>query len=119
MFFTDLYALFIYLICAVVISYVAFGFSFFFGVRNVDSNKVVAYECGFTPFEDARNTFEIHFYLVAILFLMFDLEISFLYPWAVSLSTLSIAGYTAMVVFLILLTLGFIDEYKKGALEWE
>ena len=119
MFFTDLYALFIYFICVVVISYVAFVFSFFFGVRYVDSNKVVAYECGFTPFEDARNTFEIHFYLVAILFLMFDLEISFLYPWAVSLSTLSIAGYTAIVIFLILLTLCFNNKKKKGALEWE
>ena len=119
MFFNDLYAIFVYLICAFVVSYVAFGISFFFGVRNVDSNKVVAYECGFTPFEDARNTFEVHFYLVAILFLMFDLEISFLYPWAVSLSALSMVGYFAMVIFFILLTLGFVYEYKKGALEWE
>ena len=119
MFFTDLYALFIYLICAIVVSYVAFGISFFLGVRNVDSNKVVAYECGFPTFEDARNTFEIHIYLVAILFLLFVLEILSLYRCSVSLSTLSIAGYTAMVVFLILLTLGFIYEYKKGALEWE
>lgn len=119
MFFNDLYAIFIYLICAFTVSYVAFGISFFLGVRNIDSNKVVAYECGFTPFDDARNTFEVHFYLVAILFLMFDLEISFLFPWAVSLSTLSLVGYIAMVVFLVLLTLGFIYEYKKGALEWE
>ena len=103
MFFNDLYAIFVYLICAFVVSYVAFGISFFFGIRNADSNKVVAYECGFTPFEDARNTFEVHFYLVAILFLMFDLEISFLFPWAVSLSTLSLVGYAAMVIFLILL----------------
>ena len=103
MFFNDLYAIFVYLICAFVVSYVAFGISFFFGVRNADSNKVVAYECGFTPFEDARNTFEVHFYLVAILFLMFDLEISFLFPWAVSLSTLSLVGYVAMVIFLVLL----------------
>ena len=78
MFFNDLYATFVYLICAFVVSYVAFGISFFFGIRNADSNKVVAYECGFTPFDDARNTFEVHFYLVAILFLMFDLEISFI-----------------------------------------
>ena len=69
--------------------------------------------------KNARNTFEVHFYLVAILFLMFDLEISFLYPWAVSLSALSMIGYFAMVIFFILLTLGFIYEYKKGALEWE
>ena len=119
MFFNDVYAIFVYLICAFTVSYVAFGISFFLGVRNIDSNKVVAYECGFTPFDDARNTFEVHFYLVAILFLMFDLEISFLFPWAVSLSTLSLVGYVAMVIFLILLTLGFIYEYKKGALEWE
>ena len=80
MFFNDLYALLIYFICAIVISYVAFAISYIFGIRANDSNKLSAYECGFTPFEDARNTFEIHFYLVAILFLMFDLEISFLYP---------------------------------------
>ena len=119
MFFTDLYALFVYLILAIIISYVAFGISYLFGIRADDSNKLSAYECGFTPFEDARNTFEIHFYLVAILFLMFDLEISFLYPWAISLSMLSVAGYFAMVIFFILLTLGFVYEYKKGALEWE
>lgn len=119
MFFTDLYALFVYLILAIIISYVAFDISYLFGIRADDSNKLSAYECGFTPFEDARNTFEIHFYLVAILFLMFDLEISFLYPWAISLSAISFVGYFAMVIFLILLTLGFIYEYKKGALEWE
>ena len=79
MFFNDLYALLVYFICATVVSYVAFLISYIFGIRANDSNKMSAYECGFTPFEDARNTFEIHFYLVAILFLMFDLEISFLY----------------------------------------
>ena len=115
MFFNDLYALLIYFICAIVVSYVAFAISYIFGIRANDSNKLSAY----TPFEDARNTFEIHFYLVAILFLMFDLEISFLYPWAVSLSAISFAGYFAMVIFLIILTLGFVYEYKKGALEWE
>lgn len=119
MFFSDLYALIVYLICAIVISYVAFLISYIFGIRADDSNKLSAYECGFTPFDDARNTFEVHFYLVAILFLMFDLEISFLFPWAVSLSTLSFIGYSAMVIFLILLTIGFVYEYKKGALEWE
>ena len=119
MFFNDLYALFVYLILAIIISYVAFLISYIFGIRAADSNKVSAYECGFTPFDDARNTFEVHFYLVAILFLMFDLEISFLFPWAISLSALSLVGYVAMVVFLILLTIGFAYEYKKGALEWE
>lgn len=119
MFFNDLYALFVYFVCAIVISYVAFAISYIFGIRADDSNKVAAYECGFTPFDDARNTFEIHFYLVAILFLMFDLEISFLFPWAISLSMLSVAGYFAMVIFFILFTLGFVYEYKKGALEWE
>ena len=107
MFFYDLYALLIYFICATVISYVAFLISYIFGIRANDSNKLSAYECGFTPFEDARNTFEIHFYLVAILFLMFDL------------SAISFVGYFAMVIFLIVLTLGFVYEYKKGALEWE
>ena len=78
MFFNDLYALFVYFVCAIVISYVAFAISYIFGIRADDSNKVAAYECGFTPFDDARNTFEIHFYLVAILFLMFDLDDYFL-----------------------------------------
>ena len=119
MLFNDLYALFVYFVCSIVISFVAFAISYIFGIRADDSNKVAAYECGFTPFDDARNTFEIHFYLVAILFLMFDLEISFLFPWAISLSMLSVAGYFAMVIFFILLTLGFVYEYKKGALEWE
>ena len=119
MFFNDLYALFVYLICAIVVSYIAFLISYIFGIRADDSNKLSAYECGFTPFDDARNTFEVHFYLVAILFLMFDLEISYLFPWAVALSTISLVGYVAMIVFLMLLTLGFVYEYKKGALEWE
>ena len=69
MFFNDLYALFVYFVCAIVISYVAFAISYIFGIRADDSNKLAAYECGFTPFDDARNTFEIHFYLVAILFI--------------------------------------------------
>ena len=78
MFFNDLYALLVYFICAIVVSYIAFLISYIFGIRAIDSNKLSAYECGFTPFEDARNTFEIHFYLVAILFLMFDLDDYFL-----------------------------------------
>ena len=113
MFFNDLYALFVYFVCAIVISYVAFAISYIFGIRADDSNKLAAYECGFTPFDDARNTFEIHFYLVAILFLMFDLEISFLFPWAISLSMLSVAGYFAMVIFFVLLTIATSDVLNK------
>ena len=116
MFFTDLYALFVYLILAIIISYVAFCIYYIFGILADDYNKLSDYECCFTPFEDARNTFEIHFYLVAILFLMFDLEISFLYPWAISLSAISFVGYFAMLNFLIILTIGYIYVYNKCAL---
>lgn len=88
-------------------------------VRQGDVEKVSAYECGFDPFGDARMTFDVRFYLVAILFLIFDLEVSFLFPWAVTLSALPTWGYGSMMVFLAILTVGFIYEWKKGGLDWE
>ena len=81
--------------------------------------KLSAYECGFAPFDDARGRFDVRFYLVAILFIIFDLEVAFLFPWAISLSTIGLAGYLSMMLFLFILTVGFIYEWKKGALEWE
>ena len=83
------------------------------------TEKVSAYECGFEPFEDSRGRFDVRFYLVAILFIIFDLEVAFLFPWAVSLSNIGAFGYWSMMVFLGVLTVGFIYEWKKGALEWE
>lgn len=84
-----------------------------------DSEKLSPYECGFEAFEDARMKFDVRFYLVAILFIIFDLEIAFLFPWAVVLDTIGAAGFIAMAVFLMILVVGFIYEWKKGALEWE
>ncbi len=81
--------------------------------------KLSAYECGFDPFEDARGRFDVRFYLVAILFIIFDLEIAFLFPWAVSLGNVGLYGFWSMMFFLAVLTVGFIYEWKKGALEWE
>lgn len=86
---------------------------------NPDSEKVSAYECGFNAFDDARLKFDVRFYLVAILFIIFDLEVAFLFPWAVSLGALGVFGFWSMMVFLGILTIGFVYEWKKGALEWE
>ena len=88
-------------------------------IRNPDPEKVSAYECGFNAFDDARMKFDVRFYLVSILFIIFDLEIAFLFPWAISLGNIGILGFTSMMIFLFILTIGFIYEWKKGALEWE
>ena len=87
--------------------------------KNPDPEKLSPYECGFEPFDDARSKFDIRFYLVAILFIIFDLEIAFLFPWAISLGNIGALGFWSMMVFLTVLTIGFIYEWKKGALEWE
>jgi NADH-quinone oxidoreductase subunit A len=88
-------------------------------VRHPDSEKVSAYECGFNAFDDARMKFDVRFFLVAILFIIFDLEIAFLFPWAVAFKDLSMTGFWSMMVFLGILTAGFAYEWKKGALEWQ
>ena len=88
-------------------------------VRNPDPEKVSAYECGFNAFDDARMKFDVRFYLVSILFIIFDLEIAFLFPWAISLGNIGILGFMSMMIFLFILTIGFIYEWKKGALDWE
>ncbi|HMJ93718.1 MAG TPA: NADH-quinone oxidoreductase subunit A [Allosphingosinicella sp.] len=82
-------------------------------------DKLAEYECGFPAFEDSRSQFDVRFYLVAILFIIFDLEAAFLFPWAVTLGTIGITGWAAMMLFLVELTLGFVYAWKKGALEWE
>ena len=88
-------------------------------IRNPDPEKVSAYECGFNAFDDARMKFDVRFYLVSILFIIFDLEIAFLFPWAVAFQDISMIGFWSMIVFLGVLTVGFAYEWKKGALEWE
>ena len=87
--------------------------------QRPDSEKVSAYECGFEAFDDARRRFDVRFYLVAILFIIFDLEVAFLFPWAVSLGKTGEFGFWSMFVFLGILAIGFVYEWKKGALEWE
>jgi len=87
--------------------------------QHPNAEKLSAYECGFPAFEDARIKFDVRFYLVAILFIIFDLEVAFLFPWAVSLGAIGLFGFWSMVLFLGILTVGFIYEWKKGALEWE
>jgi NADH-quinone oxidoreductase subunit A len=84
-----------------------------------DPEKLSPYECGFEAFEDARMKFDVRYYLVAILFILFDLEIAFLFPWAVVLNEIGLAGFLSMMLFLVILTVGFVYEWMKGALEWE
>jgi NADH-quinone oxidoreductase subunit A len=93
--------------------------AFVVAVRNPNPEKLSAYECGFNAFDDARMKFDVRFYLVAILFIIFDLEIAFLFPWAVAFKDISTLGFWSMIVFLGVLTIGFAYEWKKGALEWE
>ena len=87
--------------------------------NNPDPEKLSPYECGFEPFDDARSKFDIRFYLVAILFIIFDLEVAFLFPWAIVFSDIGLFGFFSMMFFLTILTIGFIYEWKKGALEWD
>ena len=109
----------IFLIIALVIAIVMMSISFLFGSNNPDNEKLSPYECGFEAFDDARGRFEVRFYLVAMLFIIFDLEVAFLFPWAISLGKIGIFGFWSMMIFLLFLTIGFIYEWKKGALEWE
>jgi NADH-quinone oxidoreductase subunit A len=93
--------------------------SFIVARQRPDSEKLSPYECGFEPFSDARSKFDVRYYLVAILFIIFDLEVAFLFPWAVTLGKIGLFGFWSMMGFLFILTVGFIYEWKKGALEWE
>jgi NADH-quinone oxidoreductase subunit A len=93
--------------------------SFLLARQKPDPEKLSPYECGFEAFDDARRRFDIRFYLVSILFIIFDLEVAFLFPWAISLGRIGAFGFWSMVVFLAVLTVGFVYEWKKGALEWE
>lgn len=109
----------IFIAIAVALAVVIVLASFIVARQHPDSEKLSPYECGFEPFADARNKFDVRYYLVAILFIIFDLEVAFLFPWAVTLGTIGIFGFWSMIVFLAVLTVGFIYEWKKGALEWE
>ena len=93
--------------------------AFIFGHQRPDDEKMAAYECGFDAFDDSRRQFDVRFYLVAILFIIFDLEVAFLFPWAVSLREVGVYGFWSMMIFLAILTIGFVYEWRKGALEWD
>ena len=109
----------LFIIIASVIGLVLLGAGAAFGQRKPDAEKNSPYECGFAPFESAHIPFDVRFYLVAILFILFDLETAFFFPWAITLRSIAWPGFFAMLVFLGLLVLGFIYEWKRGALDWE
>ena len=115
----DYYPILMFLGIAIVVGVAAVGLSWAVGPSEPDSEKLSPYECGFEPFDDARSKFDVRFYLVAILFIIFDLEVAFLFPWAVTLGRIGLFGFWSMIAFLGVLTVGFIYEWKKGALEWE
>jgi len=109
----------VFLLLAAVIGAALVGGSLIAARQRPYPEKLSAYECGFDPFDDARRRFDVRYYLVAILFIIFDLEVAFLFPWAVSLSAIGLFGFLSMVGFLAVLTVGFIYEWRKGALEWD
>ena len=118
-FLKDYLSIIIFLFIALGLSIGFIVLNFLFSPKNPDSEKLSAYECGFEAFGDSRMEFDVRFYLVAILFIIFDLEIAFLFPWAISLGSLGALGFWSMMLFLFILTIGFIYEWKKGALDWE
>ena len=109
----------VFVAVGLVVGVVMIALGFVLGTRKPDSEKLSPYECGFEAFADSRMKFDVRYYLVAILFIIFDLEIAFLFPWAVVLDKIGMVGFIAMAVFLGILVIGFIYEWKKGALEWE
>ena len=109
----------IFLAVAGGLGVVLLALGFLFGPRRPDPEKLSPYECGFEAFEDARMKFDVRYYLVAILFILFDLEIAFLFPWAVVLKDVGMTGFVAVLIFLTILLVGFVYEWKKGALDWE
>ena len=115
----DYLSIIIFLFIALGLSVGFIVLNFLFSPKNPDSEQLSAYECGFEAFSDSRMEFDVRFYLVAILFIIFDLEIAFLFPWAISLGNLGSLGFWSMMIFLLVLTIGFIYEWKIGALDWD
>jgi NADH-quinone oxidoreductase subunit A len=115
----EYFPILVFLVVAGIVSLAMILASVVLARQNPNSEKLSPYECGFEPFEDARMRFDVRYYLVAILFIIFDLEVAFLFPWAVSLGDIGLFGFWSMIVFLAVLTVGFAYEWMKGALEWE
>jgi len=118
-FLEDYLSILIFLFLALGLSVGFVLLNYLFSPKNPDPEKLSAYECGFEAFNDSRMKFDVRFYLVAILFIIFDLEIAFLFPWAISLGNIGSLGFWSMMIFLAILTIGFIYEWKKGALDWD
>ena len=118
-FLRNYFSIIIFLFIALVLSIGFIVLNFFLSPKNPDPEKLSAYECGFEAFGDSRMEFDVRFYLVAILFIIFDLEIAFLFPWAISLGKIGLIGFWSMMFFLFILTIGFIYEWKKGVLDWD
>ena len=118
-FLKDYLSIIIFLFIALGLSVSFIVLNFIFSPKKPDPEKLSAYECGFEAFDDSRMEFDVRFYLVAILFIIFDLEIAFLFPWAISLGNIGSLGFWSMMIFLFVLTVGFVYEWKKGALDWE
>ena len=116
---SEYFPILVFLVVAVGLSVAFIALAWLVAKQKPDSEKLSAYECGFEPFSDSRQRFDVRFYLVAILFIIFDLEVAFLFPWAVALGDIGAYGFWSMVIFLGILTVGFIYEWRKGALEWE
>jgi NADH-quinone oxidoreductase subunit A len=116
---TEYAAVLVFIAVAVLLACGLMGAALVGAVSKPDTEKNSPYECGFEPFEDARVKFDVRFYLVSLLFIIFDLEVAFLFPWAVVLEEIGAAGFWSMMIFLTTLTVGFVYEWKKGALEWE
>jgi NADH:ubiquinone oxidoreductase subunit 3 (subunit A) len=114
----DYMGLVIFFLISTVLAFVLLILSFILSPKEIYAEKLSAYECGFEPFDEARKTFDVHFYIVAILFIIFDLEVAFLFPWAVSLNKIGIFGFWVMMIFVFILTLGFVYEWRRGALDW-
>ena len=118
-FLKDYLSIILFLIIALGLSVAFIVINFVLSPKKPDPEKLSAYECGFEAFDDSRIEFDVRFYLVAILFIIFDLEIAFLFPWAITLGNIGLLGFCSMMIFLFILTVGFIYEWKKGALDWE
>ena len=116
-FFIEYSAVFIFAIISTILAFIIFFLSYFLASQIGGTEKLSAYECGFEPFEDARNTFDVRFYVIAILFIIFDLEVLFIFPWVIVLSSIGSFGFLIMLDFLIELTIGYVYVWKRGALD--
>lgn len=119
MFLNQYLPIIVFMVVAVGISLLLVGLAWMRSPKRPDTEKLSPYECGFAPFSDARMKFDVRYYLIAILLIIFDLEIAFLFPWAMTLKSIGLFGFCSMMGFLLILTVGFIYEWRKGALEWE